>query len=332
MTTRHSTPAPFAAPDGGETAADAAQRGDRRVRFDFEIEFANGGGLQGQDFRLDLHGDDIGDAELADYVVRDLRLLMVERVRILNKTIIAERHKRPPTATLPAAPGVAVRARRLVDLSHTVEDGMITYRGLPAPVICDYLGREQSRGHYAPGTEFQIGRIDMVANTGTYVDSPFHRFADGADLAELELASLADLDALVVRVGAQRERAITRATVLGALAGADVRGRAVLVHTGWDAHWRTDRYFEGHPHLTADAAELLAEAGAALVGIDSLNIDDTDDGRRPVHTTLLGAGIPIAEHLRGLDQLPAAGFRFSAVPVKVRGMGTFPVRAWAAME
>ena len=168
----------------------------------------------------------------------------------------------------------------------------------------------------------------MVGNTGTYLDSPFHRFADGKDLAELDLASLADLPGLVVRVTGMEGRAIGR----GAFAALDVRGRAVLVHTGWAEHWGTDRYFEGHPFLTEDAARHLRDEGAALVGIDSLNIDDTADGRRPVHTTLLGAGIPIVEHLRGLEQLPAGGFRFSAVPVKVRGLGSFPVRAYARVD
>jgi kynurenine formamidase len=215
--------------------------------------------------------------------------------------------------------------------SHVVEHGMITYRGLPAPIICDFLSRERSRAVYAPGTEFHIGRIDMVANTGTYVDSPFHRFADGADLAELPLDRLADLEGLVADTTARASRAITRNALDAALAHEDIRGRAVLVRTGWDAHWRTDAYFEGHPFLTADAAEWLVAGGAALVGIDSFNIDDTDDGRRPVHTILLGAGIPIVEHLCGLARLPRAGFRFSATPVMVRGMGTFPVRAWARL-
>jgi arylformamidase len=214
---------------------------------------------------------------------------------------------------------------RLVDLSHEVEHGLISYKGLPAPIICDYLSREQSRSLYAPGTEFQIGKIEMVANTGTYLDSPFHRFADGRDISELELALVAELEGIVVRVTDREDRAIGRA----AFAAHDVRGKAVLVHTGWDAHWRTDQYFEGHPFLTSDAAAYLREAGAALVGIDSMNIDDTADGTRPVHTTLLGAGIPIVEHLCGLAQLPATGFRFTAAPVKVKGLGTFPVRAYA---
>jgi len=216
----------------------------------------------------------------------------------------------------------------LIDVSHTVEHGMITYKGLPAPVICDFLSREASRSHYAPGTEFLIGRIDMVANTGTYVDSPFHRFADGADLAGLPLNSLANLDALLVRVPPDAGRAVTAA----AFAGLDQRGKAVLVHTGWSRHWRTDRYFEGHPFLTAEAAQCLRDGGAALVGIDSLNIDDIDDGFRPVHTTLLRAGIPIAEHLTRLADLPDAGFKFFAVPVKVRGFGTFPVRAFGLVS
>lgn len=202
---------------------------------------------------------------------------------------------------------------------------MVTYKGLPAPLICDYLSREASRAIYAPGTEFQIGRIEMVANTGTYVDSPFHRYERGKDLADLPLESLAHLEAVTVRV---RERAI-RAS---AFAGLDVRGKAVLVETGWDRHWRTDAYFEGHPFLTRDAAERLAAEGAALVGIDSYNIDDTENFSRPVHSILLGAEIPICEHMRGLAKIPDQGYRFYAVPVKVRGFGTFPVRAFAMVE
>jgi kynurenine formamidase len=213
---------------------------------------------------------------------------------------------------------------QLIDLSHTVEHGMITYKGLPAPIVCDYLTRAESRARYAPGTEFHIGRIDMVANTGTYVDSPFHRYADGKDLSELALESLANLPCVVVRATNRAARAIDLAPP-----GQDLRGAAVLFHTGWDAHWRTDQYFENHPYLTGGLAERLVAAGVALVGIDSFNIDCTDDGHRPVHSTLLGAGIPIVEHLRGLDGLPDRGARFYAVPVKVKGMGTFPVRAFA---
>jgi arylformamidase len=271
-----------------------------------------------------IEGEDITDEQLATCIVHDLRLLMVGPVRILNREIIEEPHKR---SAAPAEPTATGSTHRLVDLSHTIESGMITYRGLPAPLVCDYLTREDSRALYAEGTEFHIGRIDMVANTGTYLDSPFHRFADWDDLSQLELHSVAELPGLVVRVTGMKGREIGRA----AFAADDVRGKAVLVHTGWAAHWRTESYFEGHPFLSADAALYLRDSGAALVGIDSLNIDDTVAGERPVHTVLLGAGIPIVEHLRGLEQLPNTGFRFSAVPVKVKGMGTFPVRAFARM-
>jgi len=211
----------------------------------------------------------------------------------------------------------------LIDLSHTVEHGMVTYKGLPAPLICDFLSREDSRRNYAQGVEFHIGKIEMVANTGTYVDSPFHRYANGKDLSELPLESLADLDAIVIR---HAGRAIARA----AFGDLDLRGKAVLVHTGWDRHWGTEDYFSGNPFLTAGAAQHLADSGAALAGIDSLNIDDTGDLSRPAHSILLGAGIPIAEHLCNLAALPDRGFRFFAVPVKVKRFGTFPVRAFAA--
>ena len=215
--------------------------------------------------------------------------------------------------------------RKFIDLSHTVEHGMITYKGLPAPIIRDFLSRVESQSRYAEGTEFHIGKIEMVANTGTYLDSPFHRYADGKDLSELTLQSLADIDAIVIRETHQHARAIT----LDPFRNHDVRGKAVLVHTGWDAHWRTDRYFEGHPFLTEDAARSLVDSGVALVGIDSYNIDSTDDGRRPVHTLLLGNGIPIVEHMCGLGNLPDSAFRFFAVPARVKGMGSFPVRAFA---
>jgi kynurenine formamidase len=220
-----------------------------------------------------------------------------------------------------------IQAGRFIDLSHTVEDGMITYKGLPAPVICDYWSREYSRQFYSGGTEFQIGKIEMVANTGTYIDSPFHRYAGGTDLAGLPLESLADLEGWVVRA-----TGLGRAIDKDAFSGLELAGKAVLIHTGWDAHWRTDRYFEGHPYLTRAAAGYLAGAGATLVGIDSLNIDDTGDGERPAHTILLGSAIPIVEHLCRLDRLPETGFRFTAVPVKVKGFGSFPVRAYAQLD
>jgi kynurenine formamidase len=215
-------------------------------------------------------------------------------------------------------------SKTLIDVSHPVEEGLITYKGLPAPLICDYLSREDSRKRYAPGTEFHIGKIEMVANTGTYVDSPFHRYADGKDLSQLPLSSLANLDGVVVRKK-QQARAIDK----NAFGGVDVRGKAVLIQTGWDEHWKTDRYFQGHPFLTKGAAEHLVRSGATLVGIDSLNIDSTDDPARPVHSILLGADIPIVEHLCNLGSLPDAGFRFFAVPVMIRKFGSFPVRAFA---
>jgi kynurenine formamidase len=217
---------------------------------------------------------------------------------------------------------------QLIDVSHSVESGMLTYKGLPAPVICDYLSREASRRVYSPGTQFQIGRIDMVANTGTYVDSPFHRYADGKDLAALPLSSLAHLPCLVAHLPSAVGRAIDRLP----FSTDEVRGKAVLVHTDWARHWRSEQYFEGFPHLTAALAEWLRAAGALLVGIDSHNIDCTDNGDRPVHSTLLQAEIPIVEHLCGLEALPERGSNFYAVPVKVRGLGTFPVRAFAAIE
>lgn len=213
-----------------------------------------------------------------------------------------------------------------VDLSHAIEDGTHTYPGLPTPSLDVLLTREQSRANYAPGTEFQIDSITLCGNTGTYVDSPFHRFADGIDLAALPLDRLADLDAVRIDVTGNEGRAVTPEH----LTPYDVAGRAVLIHTGWARHWGTERYLEAeHPYVTGDAAASLVERGALLVGIDSLNIDATHGGERPAHTTLLGAGIPVCEHLTALEQLPVDGFRFNAVPVRVRGMGTFPVRAYA---
>jgi arylformamidase len=214
----------------------------------------------------------------------------------------------------------------LIDLSHEIRNGMVTYPGLPGPLICDYLSREASRGRYGPGVEFQIGRIEMVANTGTYVDSPFHRYVEGADLSGLALESLADLDAVVIR--ARGSPAMDRS----AFQGLRLEGKAVLVETGWDVHWGSQRYLSGSPFVTADAAAFLVDQGVALVGIDSLNIDDVGDSGRPVHSTLLGANIPIVEHLCNLAALPDRGSRFFAVPAKVVGMGSWPVRAFSVLR
>ena len=301
---------------------------DKRVSFDFEVEFSNGGGIQGQGFRLDIESDDISDDALAAYIIRDMRLLMVGEVRILNKAIIEEPHKRNAPLDKGFARGDVPQAARFLDLSHVIKDGMVTYKGLPAPLVCDHISYSQSHEIYDDGTEFQIGRIDMVANTGTYLDTPYHRYPNGHDLAGLDLSRVSNVPAIVIRLTGAKGRAIDWPI----FAAADVAERAVLVETGWDAHWGSDQYFEGHPFLTEDAAVYLKRQGARLVGIDSLNIDDTSGGTRPVHSVLLGADIPIVEHLTGLSALPVDGFRFSAVPPKVHRMGTFPVRAHALLD
>jgi kynurenine formamidase len=297
--------------------------GDARAEFDADVTFVNGGGLQAQGFRLDIPTEDIGESQLADLFVTHLGLLMVGSVRVTNVRTFSEAHK--------GSRGVRpseTEVMRIVDLSHPVEAGMITYPGLPGPEIGEFLTREASRARYAPGTEFSIGLISMVGNTGTYLDAPFHRFADGADLAGVPLSSTVELPGIVVRVADAAERAIDRSVLLPL----DVRGHAVLVHSGWDRHWRTDEYGRGNPFLTREAAEWLAAQGAALVGIDSVNIDDTGDPTRPAHTALLAAGIPIVEHLTGLDALPPDGFRFHAAPSAVKGLGTWPVRAYAVIR
>jgi len=218
-------------------------------------------------------------------------------------------------------------AHRIVDLSHVITDEMVTYKGLPGPHICDFLSREQSAANYDGGETFQIGSIEMVANTGTYVDVPSHRFADGKDLSEVEAEAFAHLPATVVRQPFETGLAVD----VAAFEGLDVRGCAVLIATGWDRHWGSDAYYQDHPFITVAAADYLVAQGAALVGIDSHNIDDTRVRTRPVHTALLGAGIPICEHMTNLGALPDGGFRFSAAPPKVKGMGTFPVRAYAVL-
>jgi kynurenine formamidase len=292
-----------------------------RVKFNFEIFFTNGGNIKGEDFRLDINGDDISDKQLADYIVQDLRLQMVGQVTILNKQVFAEPHKRKPITTETSSP-------LLIDLSHTIENGLVTYKGLPAPVICDYLSRENSKQFYEEGTSFQIGKIEMVTNTGTYLDCPFHRYEDGKDLSEITLERLTDIDAVVIRVPFAETLAVTREH----LKNYEIRNRAVLIHTGWDEHWNTEKYYENHPFLTKDAAEYLRACDVKLVGIDSHNIDDTRGRSRPVHTTLLGAEILIVEHLCNLYLLPDDGFTFTALPPKFKGVGTFPVRAMAKVR
>ncbi len=215
----------------------------------------------------------------------------------------------------------------LIDVSHTVKDGMMTYKGLPAPIICDYINRESSKTSYEEGTSFQIGAITMCSNTGTYVDAPFHRYADGKDLSELALSSLADLDGLKITVGED-------ATEIGIdhFLNEDVKDKAVLIETNWSRHWEKDQYFENAPFLNAEAAAYLRDRGAAFVGIDSYNIDDTRTNSRPCHSILLHNDIPICEHMTNLSVLPKSNFKFYAVPVKIKGMGTFPVRAFGIVN
>ncbi|MBM0231964.1 cyclase family protein [Micromonospora sp. STR1_7] len=301
--------------------------GQWRAQFDAEVSFANGGGLRTEGFRLDIPGQEITDDDLAAMFVRHLGLLMVADVRISAKTIIEEPHK--------GGRGVPVDGsdtdRRLVELSHPISDGITTLPGWPGPRITDWLTFAASRERYAPGVEFQVARIDMIANTGTYLDTPAHRWAGGDDLTGVSLDRLADLPGVVVRVPAGI-RAVDRLM----LAPYEVAGRAVLLHTGWDAHFGTERYAAPEaPYLTGDGAQALADAGATLVGIDSINIDDMSPaagGVRPAHSTLLAADIPIVEHLTGLGALPPSGFRFTAAPPMVAGMGTFPVRAFAVVN
>jgi kynurenine formamidase len=290
---------------------------DKRVVFDFEIEFTNGGGIQGQDFRLDIEGEEITDKELADYIVKDLQLLMVGKVNIVNKHYISEKHKRKPIN--------APVDEKLIDLSHTIFDGLVTYKGLPAPIVCDYLSRENSRKFYEEGAEFQIGKIEMITNTGTYIDCPFHRYEHGKDLSEIGLERFADLDAITIEAVNVQEVGVEFFTEK------EIRNKAVIIHTGWSKHWNTELYFENHPFVTREAAEYLRDCQVKLVGIDSHNIDDTRGKSRPVHTILLGAEILILEHLCNLDQLPESNYQLSAVPPKFKGVGTFPVRAFARL-
>jgi kynurenine formamidase len=293
----------------------------KRVKFDFEIHFTNGGNIKGEDFRLDISGDNISNKELADYIVEDLRLLMVGETKILNKVIFEESHKRKPIDK-------KNKINLLIDLSHTIEDGLVTYKGLPAPIICDYLSREESKQFYEKGTEFQIGKIEMVTNTGTYIDCPFHRFENGKDLSQVALERFVDIEAVVIRIPYSKTIEITAEH----LKNYEIRNRAVLIQTGWDEHWNTEQYYENNPYLTEKAAEYLRDCSVKLVGIDSHNIDDTKGKRRPVHTTLLGAEILIVEHLCNLYLFPEDGVTFSEIPPKFKGVGTFPVRAFAKLK
>ena len=297
-----------------------------RASFDATVRFSNGGDLAVHGFRVDLPGPDTDQAGIGALFVASLGLLMAETVELSNVEVFAEPHKGTRGGPADRA-AVAGSAGRLAELSHVIRPGMITYPGLPAPAISPFLTREASRDQYAPGTEFAIDQLTMVGNTGTYLDAPYHRFAGGVDLSGIPLDRTAGLPAVLIRVTGSQSRGIGT----GALAALDVRGKAVLLHTGDDTRFGTPGYAEGAHFLTAAGAEWLAAQDAALVGIDAINIDDTGDLARPAHTVLLAAGIPVVEHLTGLAQLPPSGATFTAVPLRVAGLGTIPVRAYAQL-
>jgi arylformamidase len=302
---------------------------DYRAHFDARVTFVNGGGLSADGFRLDLPSLDLpgehADAALVGRLfVQHLGLALVKRVDIRNLEIVAEQHR--GSRGIDAAP--RDDAGSVVDLSHSIRAGMVTYPGLPAPVITPHLTREESRARYAPGTQFAMDLITMIGNTGTYLDSPYHRYEGGADLAGLDLATLVNLPAEVFHLPDAAQRGIRQEMFFDR----DLHGAAVLLHTGWDRHFGMPEYASGAPFLTEGGARHLVAAGVALVGIDSINIDDTESGgERPAHSVLLGAGVHVVEHLTNLARLPARGARFTAVPPKVEGFGTFPVRAFAVL-
>ncbi len=310
---------------------------DYRAHFDFELTFANGGGLTGTGFRLDLPSPDLDETAVGVLLVQHLGLALVDRVALRGLRIVEEAHRGSRGVVDHSVVDHRVADHRgfdhrVVDLSHPIRAGLVTYPGLPAPVITAHLTREDSRAIYAPGTEFAMDVITMIGNTGTYLDSPFHRYAEGADLAGLALDTLVGLRAEVFHLTDATGDAAARGIRAETLADRDVRGAAVLLHTGWDRHFGTPEYGRGAPFLTAEGAQWLIDAGAVLVGIDSLNIDDTESGgERPAHTLLLGAGVHVVEHLTNLDALPPRGARFTAAPPAVEGFGTFPVRAFAEL-
>lgn len=297
-----------------------------RAQFDAVATFSNGGGLRADGFRVDVPGPDVTEQDVASLFIASLNLLMVESVELRNLSVFAEPHKGTRAGPGDRPAPEALRGR-IVDLSHPIRDGLITYPGLPAPEIRPHVTRAQSRSRYEPGTEFQIDAITMVGNTGTYLDSPFHRYADGLDLAALPLESCVELPAVLARTAGSGSRAVD----VGALAALEVAGRAVLLHTGGDAAWGRAGYAVDGPYLTEAGARWLAAGGARLVGIDSVSIDDIHGEGRPAHSILLRAGIPVVEHLTGLGQLPPTGFRFTAAPIPLAGAGAFPARAYATI-
>jgi arylformamidase len=302
-----------------------------RARIDATVTFTNGGGLDVHDFLVDVPNADVSRSEVERLVLASLGLLLAGEVELRALEIVEEPHKgtRGGPSGGPAAASAAV-GRRLVDLSHVITEGLVTYPGLPAPTISPFLTRTETRARYAEGTEFALDCINLIGNTGTYIDSPYHRYDGATDLAGLALDQLIDLATVVVRVADSQQRAIGAAT-LAALDPAAIRGAAVLLHTGDSARFGTPEYAVDAAYLDRDGAQLLIDRGAALVGIDSVNIDAVADLSRPAHSLLLAAGIPIVEHMTGLEQLPPFGARFSAVPPKIANFGTFPVRAFASV-
>jgi arylformamidase len=305
-----------------------------RAHFDAEIDFVNGGSLRAEGFRLDLPSADLGEAEIGELLVRHLGLALVGRVELANLDIVEEAHRGSRGVDAAGMADAAASARaaslrgELVDLSHTIRAGLVTYPGIPAPSVTPHLTREASREHYAPGTEFAIDVITMAGNTGTYLDSPYHRYAEGGDLASLRLETLVGVPAEVFHLTDAASRGIPAEVFFER----ELAGTAVLLHTGWSRHFGTPEYAHGSPFLTEAGARHLVDAGVAIVGIDSLNIDDTESGgERPAHSILLAAGVHVVEHLTALERLPARDARFTAVPPRVEGFGTFPVRAFAEL-
>lgn len=297
-----------------------------RARFDATVTFTNGGGLQVQGFIVDVPSAEVNSEQVGELFLDSLGLLMAGEVQLDNLEIVEAAHK--GTRGGPAAGGQPSGGRpEYVELSHVIHDGMVTLPNLPGPVFGKQLTREASREIYAPGTEFEIGLFTMVTNTGTYMDSPYHRYPDGHDLTGFSLDRTADLPTVVVRLEDSGRLGIDAA----ALATYDVNGKAVLLHTGDDARFGTPQYVEDAHFLTRDGAEWLIANGAVLVGIDAANIDDMTDGTRPAHTLLLGAGIAIVEHLANLSQVPPLGATFTATAPRIAGLGTFPVRAYAKL-
>ncbi|MFF2272054.1 cyclase family protein [Agromyces sp. NPDC058136] len=297
-----------------------------RAHFDAEIDFVNGGGLRAEGFRLDLPSPELGEAEIGELLVRHLGLALVGRVALANLEIVAEPHRGSRGVGTVASAQANDDHRTLVDLSHPISAGLVTYPGLPAPTITPHLTREASRAHYAPGTEFALDVITMIGNTGTYLDSPYHRYAGGGDLASLSLETLVGLPAEVFRLTDATERGIPAEVFFDR----ELAGTAVLLHTGWSRHFGRPEYATGAPFLTEAGARHLVSVGVAAVGIDSLNIDDAESaGERPAHSVLLAAGVHVIEHLTALERVPVRGARFTAVPPRVEGFGTFPVRAFA---